>query len=97
MSKRTSVDNGTVEVLFSWGIGARGQGRFGETRNRNESAVITAEMYVRRGSDVQARDRVVRANGEKYVVVGHSLWDQNSAFSGRDFGWMGFQVQSSNG
>lgn len=97
MSKRAEVNNGTVAAVWSWGIGARGQGRFSDTRTRNESATITGELYVPRGSDVKARDRVLRANGEKYVVVGHSLWDQSSPFTGRDFGWMGFQVESTNG
>ena len=56
-----------------------------------------AEMYVRRGADVQARDRIIRSNGEKYVVSGHSLWDQVHPHTGRDFGWMMFQLESANG
>jgi hypothetical protein len=97
MLKRTESVNGTVEALFSWGAG-RGSGRFrSSVSDRAESAKILADVYVPRGSDLQARDRIVRANGEKYVVVGHALWDQAAAFTGHNFGWMQFQVESTNG
>lgn len=97
MSKRNEVEHGPIAAMFSWGIGARGSGRFRDTRTRNESATISAELYVPRGSDVQPRDRIVRGNGQKYVVVGHALWDQLSGYTAHDFGWMGFQVESTNG
>lgn len=97
MAKRTEVDNGTVQVVWSWGAG-RGSGRFKSSgSDRAESTKILADIYVPRGSDVQARDRIVRANGEKYVVVGHALWDSLTAFTGHDFGWIAFQVESMNG
>lgn len=97
MSKRIEVANGTVQAVFAWGSGARGTGRFGSVNTHKESASITANVYVPRGSDVKARDRLVRANGEKYVVVGHPLWDQASPFTGRDFGYMLLQVESYSG
>lgn len=97
MSNRVVTAIGSVEAIFAWGSGARGTGRFGSVAKRDESASITANVYVPRGSDVQARDRLIRNNGEEYAVVGHPLWDQLSPFTGHDFGYMVLQVQATNG
>ncbi|SHT52912.1 Uncharacterised protein [Mycobacteroides abscessus subsp. abscessus] len=89
--------HGTAQVVFAWGSGKQ-SGRFRGTRSgRDEATVITAELFVARGTDLKARDRIVRSNGEKYAVVGHQMWDQVEPLSGYDFGWMSFQVESANG
>lgn len=94
--KRTSEGTHNVEAIFGWSSG-RANTRFRSRDGRQESFSLMAEMYVRRGADVQARDRIIRSNGEKYVVSGHSLWDQVHPHTGRDFGWMMFQLESANG
>lgn len=88
--------SGTAEVVFAWGAGRRAD-RFQITRGKDEATTITAQIYCARGTDLKARDRIVRSNGEKYAVVGHQSWDQNDPLSGYDFGWMTFQVESANG
>lgn len=89
--------HGTAEVVFAWGAGSRSVGSFSRKGERGESAAITGQIYVARGEDLKARDRIVRSNGEEYVIVGHALWDQDDPFGGYDFGWMVFQVESYNG
>ena len=88
--------HGTVHGVFAWGSG-RSSGRFSGGAKRSEGAVISAEFYVPRGTDLKARDRVLRSNGEKYAVVGHGLWDQIEPLGGYDFGWVAFQLESANG
>lgn len=90
MSNRSNIPH-TVQGFFAWGD------RFSEDYNHRESASISPKLYVRRGSDVKARDRIVRSNGQAYAVIGHSLWDQDSPLTGRDFKWMLFQVESTDG
>ncbi|ALA48429.1 head-tail adaptor [Mycobacterium phage Lolly9] len=88
--------HGTVKGIFAWGPGTS-TNKFGRDRNfKGESNSLTAELYVKRGSDLKARDRVQRANGELYAVVGHAAWDQNDPFGGYDFGYMVFQVEAVN-
>lgn len=89
--------HGTVDGVFAWG-GSRGNGaRFTQSNDRREAAAINADFYVARGTDVRARDRLKRSNGEEYTVVGHALWDQHHPMDGFDFGWMVFNVESLNG
>jgi hypothetical protein len=90
-AERTTTETHTVEGVFAWS-------RFTDNkRDRQESASTTVDLYVPRGSDVEARDRITRSNGETYAVVGHAMWDQDHPVTGRDFGWMVFQLQSTNG
>lgn len=89
-AQRTTTETHTVQGVFAWH-------GFTADHDRQESAKTTAELYVARGSDIQARDRITRPNGEKYAVVGHSMWDQPHPMSGHDFAWCVFQVQSING
>lgn len=96
MSNRSNTAH-TVEGVLAWGIGSRGSGRFRFDIDRQESASVTARLYVQRGADVQARDRITRANGQAYAVVGHSLWDQQNPLTGHDFGWMTFEIVSTDG
>lgn len=84
--------HGTAKGIFAWGSGPRA--------NRNvkgNSSTVVTELYVKRGADVKARDRIRRANGEVYAVVGNAMWDQGHAFDGFDFGYMVFQVEAVNG
>lgn len=78
----------SVEVVFAWG---------GVSRNdvRGDSADSDAQIFVRSGVDVRARDRIQRANGERYAVVGHSMWD--SALEVFGDSWKLFEVESANG
>lgn len=86
------VPVGQVEVAFDWGGVSRSQGDFG----RQESASMSPKMFVPKGSDVLARDRVQRENGERFVVVGPSLWGQ-SEFSVFGLCWVVFQLELMNG
>lgn len=90
MSKRTTDATHSVEGVFSWG-------RYRSDWDGRESAATTTELYVERGADVKARDRIARTNGEKYVVVGHPMWDQGQPQTGHDFGYMVVQLESANG
>lgn len=96
MSNRTNT-NHTIGVIFEWGTGTRSTGRFALDRDHRESATVTARIFVKRGTDVQARDRILRSNGQEYIVVGHSMWDQANPITGHDFGYMTFQVTSASG
>lgn len=85
--------HGTVGVAFGWGGAGIASGFPGD---REDSAAFTAQVFVPKGADVRARDRLERANGERYAVVGHAMWDQ----LGLDvFGseWVVFEVESMNG
>jgi hypothetical protein len=90
MGNRTTAGTHTVPGVFAW----RG---FTADRDHHDSAGTTAELYVKRDADVQARDRITRPNGQTYAVVGHAVWEQNHPITGRDFGWKVFQVESLSG
>lgn len=89
MSERANTTH-TVQGIFAWS-------RHTDDTDRRESASTTVQLYVRRGADIQARDRLTRTNGEAYRVVGHSMWDQASPYTGKDFGWKVFQLESMTG
>lgn len=82
--------HGTVEGVFAWGAGRRGG------FPRADGATQSAELYVKRGSDLRAKDRVDRANGEQYAVI-RPAWDQDFPFDGYDFDYMVFSVELING
>lgn len=84
---------GYVEALFDWGGMSRSMGDF----DRQESAVTKPTVFVVKGSDLMPRDRVERANGERYSVVGHALWDQSGELSIFGRVWVMFQLESMNG
>jgi hypothetical protein len=96
MANRVNTTH-TVDGFFAWGSGARSSVHFDADYDRRESAAVSTELYVRRGADVRARDRIERFNGEVYSVVGHVLWDQDSPLTGHNFGWAIFNVESVNG
>lgn len=79
--ERVTDSTHSVEVTWSWG-GSRTTGRFGQPGKYVESTAFTAQLYVARGTDLQARDRLERANGETYRIVGHALWDGDFALGG---------------
>ncbi|SKU47272.1 Uncharacterised protein [Mycobacteroides abscessus subsp. abscessus] len=87
----------SVDGVFAWG-GSRGNGaRFTQSNDRRESSAINVDFYVARGTNLRARDRLKRSNGEEYAVIGHALWDQQHPMDGFDFGWMVFNLESLNG
>jgi len=93
--KTAKSDADPVRGVFSWGIGTRSSGRFNSgTQARSESAKISPQLYVSADSDVQARDSIIRSNGEKYRVVGHAIWDADFVY---DWGVKVFQLESDNG
>lgn len=100
-SERETTSTHTAEACFAWGQSGKSTGKFGASTTGRESATITAQLFVPRGEDVQARDRLLRANGEAYAVVGHSLWGEDFALGdGYDDDLdelVVFQVASTNG
>lgn len=91
MGNPNKASHGTVTGVFAWGSARR------DKSFRGDSHAFLAELYVLRGADLQARDRIKRANGEEYAVVGHSKWDQVHPFDDFDFEWMVFQLEAMNG
>lgn len=93
--------HGTIEGIFAWGSSGKGSALFGLNNDRAESASVTAQLYVTRGTDLKARDRVQRANGEQYAIVGHQQWGEDFPFGdGYDDDvddLVVFQVESTNG
>lgn len=100
MSKRVPESEHEVGGSFWWGAG-RSTGRFSHDWDGKESASTSLFFEVARGADVQARDRLIRASGEKYVVVGHALWGEDFPLDDDfdDFidGTVVFQLGSANG
>ena len=83
-------DHGTVQGVLAWGttqpttpIGGRG-----------EDASTGAELYVAKGADLKAKDRVKRANGDLYRVIRQAQWDQLHPSTSRDFGWVAYRLES---
>jgi len=83
-------EHGTVTGVLSWGtvnpstpVGGRG-----------ESASTTADLFVPKDTDLRAKDRVKRANGDTYRVVGGAQWDQSHPLSGRRFGWVMYRLEA---
>lgn len=81
---------GDVEGVFAWARWGPG------STSKADSASTTVELYVERGTDLRFRDRVERANGQQYAVVGREAWDQAFPFDGYDFGYMVFQLEAMN-
>lgn len=90
-------EHGTVTGIFAWGPGKSTNKYTSSQGFRGESNSLTAQLYVPRGSDLKDKDRIRRANGQEYAVVGAAAWDQGHPFDGFDFGWMVFQVEGMNG
>lgn len=60
---------------------------------RGENASAGAGLWVVKGTDLKARDRIKRANGDAYRVVGGAQWDQNHPVTNRNFGWVVFNLE----
>lgn len=86
----TKQEHGTVQGVLVWGT-TQPSTPVGE---RGESASTGAELYVAKGTDLRAKDRVKRANGDTYRVIGGAQWDQPHPVTGRDFGWQVFRLES---
>lgn len=52
----------------------------------------SGELYVPRGSDLRAGDRLT-FSARKYELMGVANWDQDQPFTGDDFGWVAFKIQ----
>lgn len=89
----TRAADHVVSGIFAWGSSGKGTSRFSTQNERQESATVTAQLYVPRTSDLKQRDRIKRGNGEWYVVTGHSLWDMDQPQTGRNFAWKLYQVE----
>jgi hypothetical protein len=92
------TSTGRFDVAFAWGTSGRSTGRFDTSSNeRQESADITSQIYVPKGTDIQPRDRIERDNGERYSVIGHPLWWQPNELEVFGYVWVVFQVEAMNG
>lgn len=89
--------HGSIGVAFAWGTSGKSTGRFTSAEDRQESADITSQVYAVRGTDLRARDRIERSNGERYSVVGHPLWWQPNELEVFGSVWVVFQVEAMNG
>ena len=89
--------NGTISVGFAWGTSGKSTGRFTSAEDRQESADITSQVYAVKGTDLRARDRIERSNGERYAVVGHPLWWQPNELEVFGNVWVVYQVEAMNG
>ena len=85
--------NGTVDVVFSSGGVSLSMGRF----DRQESSETSPEVFVPKGSDLRARDRIERSNGERYAVLGHPMWWQPNELEVFGRVWVVFSVEAING
>lgn len=85
--------NGSVQALFAWASMTAENGEF----DRQESASVSPQVFVVKGSDVKARDRIERSNGERYAVVGHAMWDQSAEMEVFGQSWIVFQLEAING
>ncbi|MCA2256664.1 hypothetical protein JF710_26105 [Mycobacterium intracellulare] len=93
----TKALHGTVSGVFAWGTGSSSYRAFPDRAGKRESTRAIADLYVPRGTDLKTRDRVKRANGDEYAVVGRPLWDQPHPMTGHNFSWMVFQVEAISG
>lgn len=83
-------EHGTVQGVVSWGTATSAEPLSG----RGETARTVAELFVSKGTDLRAKDRVKRANGDEYRVVGGAQWDQNHPVTNRDFGRAVYRLES---
>lgn len=88
--------HGAVEVAFAWGEPNR-VGGGSAVSDRQESASMDAQVFAVRGTDLRARDRIQRSNGERYMVVGPPAWWQPNELEVFGASWVVFQVEVMNG
>lgn len=58
-----------------------------EDMNRRETAEVWARVHVPKSADIIASDRIERANGDQYMVVGKPQWDNVHPMTGWDSGY----------
>ena len=83
--------HGSINVVFGWGSLSRSRSDY------QESADTTPQVFAAVGTDLRARDRIERSNGERYSVIGHPLWWQPNELEVFDTVWVVFQLEAMNG
>lgn len=59
---------------------------------------MDAQVYAVYGTDLRARDRIQRSNGERYMVVGPpAWWKPNMPLEVFGSSWVVFRVEVMNG
>lgn len=91
MGERETTDSHDIVGALAWGIWSRSD------QPRAESAKGAAELYVDVGTDLRHRDRITRANGQKFLVVAGPLWDQPHLSTGHRSGYAVYQLEAMNG
>lgn len=91
--ERHKADAGTIEGIFAWTAPFKKAG-IANGRSQDDGEVV--QLYVKRDVDLRARDELVRANGQKYVVQGRAQWDQDHPYDGYDFGYKVFYLEALN-
>lgn len=84
---------GVVQAVFASSGMSASNGQF----DRQESATSSPQVFVVKGANVKARDRLERANGERYAVIGHPMWDSPNELEVFGEVWVVFDVEALNG
>lgn len=87
---RVTTGTHTITGCLSWGTWSRTPGQ------RADTSKGSVELYVRKGADVQHRDRITRADGQVFAVVSPATWDGLNPLTGHDFGWVVYQLDAAN-
>lgn len=94
MGNQTRAAHGTVEGVFASGQGGSTSNYSDAEGFKGEANNFTAQLFVKRGTDLRDRDRLRRSNGDEYRIIGGASWDQVQPQTGHDYGWMVFQMES---
>ncbi|BBZ67990.1 hypothetical protein MINS_34190 [Mycolicibacterium insubricum] len=86
-------NTGTHEVVgvIAWHGFTRATGQ------RAESASGAPELYVKAGTDLRARDRITRASGQVFAVVGGPMWDGPHPITGNTPKNVAYQLEAVTG
>lgn len=91
---RTETPVAPISGSFEW---ATPRWNSATANGRSNMDAETVRLYVERGTDLRARDVVLRANGEKYTVLGRAQWDQSYlAYGDYDFGYAIYALEAVN-
>jgi hypothetical protein len=94
LGNKNRAEHGTIQGVFAWGQGTSTSNYSDIGDFKGEATNFTAQVFVKRGTDLKNRDRVKRANGDEYRVIGDVSWDQLQPQTGHDFGWAVFQMEA---
>lgn len=94
MGNTNRAEHGTIQGVFAWGQGASTGRHSASSGFKGEDSDFTGQVFVKRGTDLKDKDRLKRANGDEYRVIGNASWDQLQPQTGHDFGYMVFQVEA---